>query len=529
MEKLNLKRATCPEDVGLSSSKLLDFFAELQANNINYHSFVIIKGDTIAFESYTYPYSAYTPHAMYSATKSVTSTAIGFAISEGLLTLDTPIIDIFPEYAPKKPDARLARLTVRHLLTMSSGKEPSMLTDKSKSDWVQDFFKAAWRFEPGSTFKYVNENIYMLCAILVKLTGISVTEYLTPRLFQPLGIAVPFWETDPKGVEAGGWGLYLTPEDFAKFTLCYKDGGKFAGKQVVPEWWAIEATKKQIDNAHILGYDSSYGYGYCFWRNSVADTFRVDGMFSQFGIALPKYDACLVMTAGQPDGLGIVRGCIWRHFPAALEGGESTKEQISALEQYRNPPPRLLPYSERPAIEERINGKIIKLKESKLLTLAGMPLSMIPLPVLFMAKDRSGNINNIKLDFTKETLTFSWTEAGKSYSVKCGMDGRNRAQKVYIASQEFTLLGSASWQGDTLEVWIRPLESVALRIIKLAFKGNKVRFTATSSPSMVELMDDIAVGSLPDVFPNKVMVRFMQFFLKKFGKFLEPKLKGKVL
>ncbi len=529
MDQHNLKRAKQPEDVGVCSGKLLAFFQDFSKSNINYHSFVIIKGDSVAFESYTYPYTAHTPHAMYSASKSVTSTAIGFAIDEGLLTLDTPVIDIFPEYTPKKQDSRLARLTVKHLLSMSSGKEPSMFKDKAKSDWVQDYFDAPWRFEPGSTFKYINENIYMLCAILVKITGRSVTEYLTPRLYQPLGIKIPFWETDPKGIEAGGWGLYFTPEDLAKFTLCYKDNGKFGGKQVIPAWWVAEATKKQVDTSHILGYESGYGYGYCFWQNSVANTFRVDGMFSQFGIALPEYDACLIMTAGHPDGIGTARECIWRHFPKALQKGESNPKATLALEEFRYIEPNPIPVSRHTQLERLIDGRLIRLKESKLLTLIGMPLSLIPLPVLFMAKDRSGNLNNIRLDFDKEQVKFSWTEAGKNYSINCGMNGQFLQQKVFIASQEFTLLGCAYWQGDTLAIHIRPLESVSLRIIKLVFNGSKVKMIATGKPGMIELMEDIADGSIPDMFKSKRIVKVAQFLLKKVSRFLEPKLNGKML
>lgn len=163
-------------------------------------------------------------------------------------------------------------MTVRHLLTMTSGKNPSLLLDKTKDRWIKDFFNAPWISEPGEMFLYVSENIYMLCAILVRVTGISVTEFLTPRLYEPLGIPVPYWETDHHGVEVGGWGLMLPVEDFAKFTLCYAQNGVYEGKQVIPARWVQEATSVHSDNSANRDLDASAGYGYCFWQCGGAKT-----------------------------------------------------------------------------------------------------------------------------------------------------------------------------------------------------------------------------------------------------------------
>lgn len=237
---------------------------------------------------------------MYSVSKSFTSTAIGFAVEEGLLSLDAKVIDFFPEYHPAKPDEKLEKMTVRHLLTMTSGKNPSLLLDKTKDRWVKDFFDSPWISEPGKMFLYVSENIYMLCAILVRVTGISVTEFLTPRLYEPLGIPVPYWETDHHGVEVGGWGLMLPAEDFAKFTLCYAQNGVYEGRQVIPAWWVQEATSVHSDNSANRDLDASAGYGYCFWQCGGAEnTYRADGMFSQFGIVFKDYDAQLVINCAE--------------------------------------------------------------------------------------------------------------------------------------------------------------------------------------------------------------------------------------
>jgi CubicO group peptidase (beta-lactamase class C family) len=530
MREIRLERAASPEEAGICSAKLAELFRDFEKNDIKYHSFMVIKGDKVAFESYTYPYSADTPHAMYSASKSVTSTAIGFAVDEGLLSLDTLVADVFPEYAPKKPDERLGKLKVRHLLSMTSGKNPSLFGDRT-GDWAEYFLRAPWYADPGAKFRYINENIYMLCAILVKVTGMSVTEYLESRLWQPLGIKTPVWERDPNGIEAGGWGLYLTPEDFAKLTLCYKDGGVLGGRQVIPKWWVEQATSRQADNSFNKGYDSNYGYGYCFWMNAMEGSFRMDGMFGQFGMVFPGHDACIVITAGHPEGAGSMRKCLWKYFPDAFDAVAPCENQTAqTLAKYARPEPKLLPCSARPQTEKDIDGKIIRFSTPKALTLANIPLSILPMPIVFLSKDRGGNINNIRLDFEDTGLNFSWTEGSRAYSVKCGLNGEYISQKRNIAGQDFTLLGMAAWTDDnTLEIWIKPLEAVALRILRLTFKGRRIRMRPASVPAMKELFCDMAESGLADMFDNKVILSIAKFAVKRAYKIFEPKLKGKFL
>jgi CubicO group peptidase (beta-lactamase class C family) len=190
-------------------------------------------------------------------------------------------VDIFPDYPPKKPDSRFDKLTVRNLLRMSSGKQPSFLSDKGKVDWIEDYINSPWVFEPGEKFLYINENIFMLSAIINRVTGMSMREYLDTRLFKPLGIDFPFWETDRNGVEAGGWGLMLKTEDIAKLILCYQNNGRYNDSQVIPEWWTKEATSYISDNSvSEKEPDASAGYGCGFWRCAgMKNTYRCEGMF----------------------------------------------------------------------------------------------------------------------------------------------------------------------------------------------------------------------------------------------------------
>ncbi len=246
MSRTDLPRAATPEDVGVYADVVEQFIDYIQKEQLEFHSLMVLRHGKVAAEWYNEPFDANTKHTMYSVSKSFTATAVGFAVTEGLLSLDDVVTDFFPDYPPRTPHEYFQKMTVRTLLTMTSGKQTDMMANKGKIDWVEDFINSPWVFEPGTEYLYVNENIYMLCAILHRVTKMSVIEYLTPRLFQPLGIETPFWETDPNGVEAGGWGLYITTEDLAKFADCYLHEGKYRGRRVIPKTWAQEATKNQI-------------------------------------------------------------------------------------------------------------------------------------------------------------------------------------------------------------------------------------------------------------------------------------------
>ncbi|MCR5484064.1 MAG: beta-lactamase family protein, partial [Clostridiales bacterium] len=318
-EKISLPRADYPEQVGVSSKEILAFIKDAEESNIEVHSIMVLRHGKVAFETWRDPYGPEIPHTIYSISKSFTSVAAGFAIEEGYFELDTKVIDIFPEFRPEKEDPYLEEMTIRHLLTMTSGKDVSLLDDKSKNKWKEDFFKSKWYNEPGKEWKYISENTYMVCAAIKRITGMSVIDFLTPRLFDPLGYdRRPFWETDIDGVEAGGWGLYLTTEEIAKFIYCVHNGGRFNGKQVIPEHWVKEATKKQVESLRYHELDNRAGYGYFFWRNGIVpNSFRADGMFSQFGVCFDDYDAEFIITSCEITEQK-TRDLIWRHFPAAF-------------------------------------------------------------------------------------------------------------------------------------------------------------------------------------------------------------------
>ena len=521
----SIPRAESPKEIGVSANVVKAFLEDGAEKGYEFHSLMVIRHGKVAVEWYNKPYNKDTPQAVYSVSKSFTSTAIGFAISEGLITLDTKLLDIFPDYPPKKADERFEKLTVRNLLRMSSGKQPSFLSDKSKIDWIKDYINSPWVFEPGEKFLYINENIFMLSAIINRVAGMSMREYLRPRLFEPLGIDVPFWETDRHGIEAGGWGLYLKTEDIAKLTLCYQQKGKFNDVQVIPEEWVVEATKKQIDNSQNRpGTDASFGYGYCFWKNSIdEDSFRADGMFSQFGVGIPKYDATVVLTSAITDETACLEH-LFNYFPRAFEEIDNEDEIIesSSIEP--------LFASDRPAMENIIRDRYIKFRKKIVLNLTGFQLSVLPMAVTYMLTDKPGNIDMVKFDFSEKECTMKWSEGLETNTIVLGLDGRYRYSKITLGNIDFTVCANAIWLDDeSLLVSIRPLQTVAKRNLIFEFHPkDKVIMIPSSSPSGGEILNSLT-GFFEQVIPNKMLLSVFLKALSYGPKLLEPKHYGKFI
>ncbi len=520
----HLPKAACPEELGLDSRELQAFFAELREKNIENHSFMVLRHGKIAFSAWREPYGPELPHTMYSVSKSITSTAIGFAVAEGLLTTATRVVDIFPAYRPQTPDAFLEKLTVHHLLSMTSGKNVSLLSDKSAGNWVKQFFDAKWEYEPGTDWSYINENIYMLCAILHKVTGSSVRDFLRPRLFEPLGILRhPFWETDENGVEAGGWGLFLTTEELAKITLCYLQNGQWEGKQVIPADWVALATRSHVDNsARNNSRDKKMGYGYCFWQNVQPNSYRMDGMFSQFGIVLPDYDAVIITTNSEIDEQKVL-DCIWNHFPAAF-GAERIVPQAPAITLEPLP---TLPAAVRSSLEKQIEGREIHFAKKRGLNALHNPMSMLSMGIVYMSANKAGNIDKLSLRFAADSCQLRWTEGAETNTVSCGMDGTARRTPIRLAEINFTAEASAAWADEhTLEIRVRPLESIVERRIRLQFKGEKVTLLPSSMPSVQSCFHFLSTD-ISAFFPNRVIAKMVQWGMRHLTGLLEPAHHGK--
>lgn len=311
----NLPRSS-PEAQGVSSSSVLAFVEAADKTIESMNSFMLVRHGHVVAEGWWSPYGSEAPHSLYSLSKSFTSTAVGLAISDGKLSLDDSVLKFFPEDASSEPSDNLKAMRVSDLLRMSTGHqtEPERTADRA---WTKTFLAHPVPFKPGTHFLYNTSATYMLSAIVQKVTGLTVLDYLKPRLFEPLGIDHPTWEESPQGITAGGYGLSIRTEDIARFGQLFLQKGKWDEKQLVPEAWVEAATSRQTSNGSNPKSDWDQGYGYQFWRCRNG-AYRGDGAFGQYCVVLPEQDAVIVITSGVKD-MQVVLNLVWDKLLPALK------------------------------------------------------------------------------------------------------------------------------------------------------------------------------------------------------------------
>ena len=328
---LSLPRST-PEAQGVSSASVRAFVeaADQQVNTM--HSFMLVRHGHVVAEGWWKPEAPEKLHVMHSLSKSFTSTAVGLAVAEGKLSIDDPVLKFFPEDAPAEPSAKLTAMRVRDLLTMSTGHEVEAKFT-TNAPWVQTFLAHPVPHKPGAHFLYNTPGSHMLAAIVGKVTGQTVLDYLKPRLFEPLGIENPEWGTSPQGNTLGGWGLKIRTEDIAKFGQVYLQKGKWNGKQLLPASWVEQATSKQVSNGSDPAKDWDQGYGFQFWRCRHG-AYRGDGKDGQFCIVLPEQDAVIAITANTRD-MQAQLNVVWDKLLPALHAKRlpANKQEQTKLQQ----------------------------------------------------------------------------------------------------------------------------------------------------------------------------------------------------
>lgn len=305
-------RAT-PESQGISSDLFAALLRELDASkDTEMHHFMALRHGKVICECNFAPYPKGMWHITHSMCKSITGMAIGMLIEEEKLKLDENIYDIFPDHINAFSKIFRPVITVENLLTMTSGVTFNESGIVSGNDWLGSFLNASVNGKPGTEFQYNSLNTYVLSAIVTKRTGETLTEYLTPRLFGPLGITKYYWETCPKEITKGGWGLFLCAEDMAKLGQLYLQRGKWNGQQLVSEYWIEISTAR-----HLKTQNDTYGYGYQLWMEQRPGSFEYNGMLGQNVIIYPDMDMVLVTNAGNKEMFQdcIMLNIIRKYFP----------------------------------------------------------------------------------------------------------------------------------------------------------------------------------------------------------------------
>lgn len=469
-----------------SAKWVCEYLKKQAESGIENHALLIMQGSDIVFEEYNYPYSADMPHTLFSVTKSIASTAAGFAVSEGLLSLDTRIDEIFEGYEKCKGSG-WEGLTLRSVLTMNSNKKFTFLQDMT-ADYNTIFMKADFRKKGG--FLYSNNDAHIVAAAVQKLSGQSLTEYLTPRLFEPLGIDVPFWETNDAGECIGGTGCYLKARDLAKICRCYADSGKYNGKQVIPEFWCREATKIQHQ------FKENEGYGYLFWiKNGI---FSMTGMFGQLVSYIPQYDSVLVsLNSCIAEGMNssLAESVLMKAFSE-----ESTEADEKALAEYlENRRLKIKKCQKLPLVENDKEYLITGLSDS--LSRILFPQSVIPrtLTCSFARRPKS-SLDRVSFSLENKALQIKWFEEEDEIIISCGLDGEPRMSECVIKGYPYKIWAYCYTEGDKFKAVVKPLNTLATHYIDLDFKPDRVKMSFKSNPCFTEFIMKSAME--PD-FVNK--------------------------
>ncbi|HEY2240352.1 MAG TPA: serine hydrolase domain-containing protein [Streptosporangiaceae bacterium] len=305
--------------------------------DIELHSLMIVRHGHVLAEGWWAPYRAGQRHLLYSLSKSFTSAAAGFARAEGLLDLDDPVVKHFPEFEADITDPRSRAIKVRHIAAMASGHDRDMLDEARQRDrdegdrdegdrdeLVRGFLLIPPDQEPGTLFAYNQPCTYTLGSIVQRNSGLPLTEYLRPRLFDPLGIGPVGWQSWPGGRQQGFSGLFARTEDLAKLGLLHLQGGVWDDRQLLPADWVAQATRKQVDNPDREWIDWRQGYGFQFWM--ARHGYRGDGAFGQFCVVLPEQDTVVAITAATFD-MQAVLDALWDHLlPGLGRAGDPGRE-----------------------------------------------------------------------------------------------------------------------------------------------------------------------------------------------------------
>ena len=483
-----LPRST-PEAEGVSSAGILAFLDAVSRSTHELHSFMLVRHGRVIAEGWWSPYSAQFNHTLYSLSKSFTSTAVGFAVSEGKLHVEDRVVSFFPDELPDKPSDHLAALRVKDLLTMSVGnaKEPTR-SMVEQPDWVKAFL--AWPIEnpPGTQFLYNSAASYMLSAIVQQVTGQRVLDYLQPRLFAPLDIHGATWETCPRGINVGGWGLSIQTEGLAKVGHMYLRKGVWEGRQVLPARWVEEATTFKIQQPAPAKpsrpndqNDWLQGYCYQFWRCR-HNAFRGDGAFGQFMVVMPEQDAVAVITAESRDLQGEL-DLVWDHLLPAMTPGPLPRDREAERRLAQTLTSLALPPLQGPTsslLAERISGKEFTLDKNE------------------------SAFRSATFTFDSNGTLFTMRDSREQYSIPCGLGRWQRSETALPGTPPRLISGGAPPTGtpakvaasgrwadsDTWEMLLRYYETPHHDTVTCRFEGDTVRISFLSSIAQMSATKD---------------------------------------
>lgn len=479
---------TTPESVGIPSASIEWLLDRLEEGWTEPHGLMIMRHGKVCAEGWWAPYATGIRHGLQSHTKTYAATAVGIAYTEGLLKLTDRIVDIFADEIPENPSENLKKLTVRDVLCMGCGMDTMPRPSK---DWIREFLATPVNHVPGTTFMYNSTGSTFLGAIVRKLTGLGLHDYLKPRLFDKIGIDAENlrWITMPDGMEIGGGGLFATTEDNLRLMKLYADGGVWEGERILAEDYVKLATSKQNDSAteravNPPAEDNFVGYGFQIWMCRPKGVYRADGAMGQFTIVFPERDMLLAITENASGSTGGAMpqkalDTIWKWMDALPgpeteilpEDPEASAHLARRMQMLALPAPRRSPES---PLQEKINGSTYAVTDGYFaLADAGM--------VRFMSgEDRPGGAKALSLTFAENACTLTCLVDGKPQSLTAAMDGTRLRNE--LPGMPSIALCSGCWEADNVfRLSLRMVETCNETSITFTFSGDQAQVETCSN------------------------------------------------
>ncbi|WP_343210114.1 serine hydrolase [Anaerolentibacter hominis] len=488
-----LPRST-PESQGISSFLLRRFLTSLMNDReVNAHGIMVLKNGNVICETSFAPYEQNTWHVMYSLSKSITGLAVGLLIDEGKLSPDEKVLDILNYKVSPFALLRHKNLTVRHLLMMSSGTVFNEGGSVTEEDWVTGYLEAAVKFEPGERFYYNSMNSYLLSAVVKIRSGQGLMEYLGPRLWEPLDIRKAYWETCPRGIEKGGWGLYLRLEDMAKIGQLYLQRGNWKGRQLVSEQWIKESTRRQIKTRE----EDLCDYGYQIWTMRDDKGFIFNGMLGQNIIVYPEKDMVVATTAGNDEMfmdsnmIRIILEFFGGDFKPQDKLPENTAEysRLISLEQKLSGHASVAEFSRKrggwPGKKVRQAGpskncfaEQLRWLDGKRYQMEDTRASFLPLMMQVVHNNYSEGIHTLSFERKGKCLLCTIAEENADYPVLLGI-GRAEYQEIRIKKDVYRIAARGDFARDeegriVLKIKIDFLEAPNTRLIRIHFEAGRI-------------------------------------------------------
>ncbi len=487
-----------PESQGISSDTVAAFLRAIQKERtLNMHSVLLLRGGKVIAEANFGDQDSGLWKMTFSACKSITALAIGMLIDEGKLSLQDHVVDLFPDKTSPVSRLKYKELTVEHLLTMTSGATFNEAGAMTETDWVRAFFTNAPDAKIGREFQYNSLNTYLLSAVVRRISGMGMGEYLRERLFEPLGITDWFWETCPEGIEKGGWGLYIGCEDLAKIGQLVLQHGVWNGKQLISRTWLDTATKYHVTTPKAYG---AFNYGYQIWCGRERQRFLFNGMMGQNVLGFADTDLLLVSHAGNDELFQQSRffGLAEEYFatvsntplPDDEQAQQRLQNTIDELQASATVPS--LPWWRRwwapkaptlPPLCRTLDGMTLVTEPE-----SAASVGLLPMVLQMVQNNYTTGLQSLSFSIEKETLWVTYSEREDQYRFAVGWDLPADGE-LYVHGEPYRIRarGRVAQNEDGIPVLILTisfLETPCTREIRVYLDEDTPHLRQTEAPGM---------------------------------------------